>query len=209
MRNKQAIRVGWKGLSSAVVLLLVLVGYQQWSTTSASGAGMETGLDTGLDTAADVTQVWNNVRNSSQYDFSADIEIKTIPLPTASNIGRFSKTDSLYLEGTNNLDERSVQMALWGGGVSVADRANAYQMRSQDGKMQTRVGDGEWQTSNDATIAFAPEGDFLAFWTWRKMWRFPATTPPPAMTLTLQFTPSIWMGVPTLKNLPTSPKSSW
>ena len=111
MRNKQAIRVGWKGISSAVVLLLVLIGYQQWSATSASGAGLSAGMDTGLDTAADVTQVWNNVRNSSQYDFSADIEIKTIPLPTASNIGRFSKTDSLYLEGTNNLDERSITEA--------------------------------------------------------------------------------------------------
>lgn len=109
------------------------------------------------------TSLEQRPRQQDQYDFSADIEIKTIPLPTAGNIGRFSKTDSLYLEGTNNLDERSVQMALWGGGVSVADRANAYQMRSQDGRMQTRVGDGEWQTSNDATIAFAPEGDFLAF----------------------------------------------
>ncbi|MCB0083941.1 MAG: hypothetical protein KDE47_23535, partial [Caldilineaceae bacterium] len=116
-----------------------------------------------LAAAPQVEQAWHNGRSSTQYAFSADIQIKTIPLPTAGNIGRFSQTDSLYVEGTNNLAQNTIQMALWGGSVSVADRANAYQVRTQHGRTETRIGDGEWQTSNESAIAFATEGDFLAF----------------------------------------------
>jgi hypothetical protein len=147
----------WRGRGIACIGLLLLGVWlaQQWSVTTAFGAEPTA--------AARVAQAWANVRNSTQYTFSADVTLTTIPLPTAANIGRFSKSDSLYLEGSNNLRAETMQMALWGGGVSVADQAGAYQIRVQDGQAQTRVGDGDWQTSNESTIAFAPEGDFLAF----------------------------------------------
>ncbi|MCB0121238.1 MAG: hypothetical protein KDE58_03280, partial [Caldilineaceae bacterium] len=155
MRGKGTTRAWWQGIIYAGLFVAALILWQQWLTRDASGAG--------LTPAAQVEQAWHNVRSSTQYAFSADIQIKTIPLPTAGNIGRFSQTDSLYVEGTNQLDNNSIQMALWGGGVSVADRANAYQVRTQNGRTETRVGDGDWQTSSESAIAFAPEGDFLAF----------------------------------------------
>ncbi len=157
MSGKRTLRCLWKGLGCAGLLLLALLIYQQTSgaTVGAIGAAPAD--------AERVAQVWENVRNSQRYDFSANVAIKSIPLPTAGNIGRFSKTDSLYLEGSNNLEKSNLQMALWGGGVSVADRANAYQVRVQDGAYQTRVGDGEWQSSQENAVAFAPEGNFLAF----------------------------------------------
>ncbi|MFN8333457.1 MAG: LamG-like jellyroll fold domain-containing protein, partial [Saprospiraceae bacterium] len=159
MSNKRTSKFGRKSVICAFILLLGLLVSQQWwgAIALATGAGRP------LQAAAQVAQVWEKVRNSQQYDFSADVTVKTIPLATASNIGRFSKTDSLYLEGTNNLRKQNLQMALWGGGVSVADRANAYQVRVQDGNYQTRVGDGEWQASRENAVAFAPEGNFLAF----------------------------------------------
>ncbi|MCB0063538.1 MAG: hypothetical protein KDE19_15555, partial [Caldilineaceae bacterium] len=157
MSGKRTSRGLWQGLGCAGLLLLALLFYQ-WSTGSAVGASSAAPAD-----AERVAQVWNNVRNSQRYAFSANVESKSIPLPTAGNIGRFSKTDSLYVEGSNDLEQSSLQMALWGGGISVADRSNAYQVRVQDGTYQTRVGEGEWQTSRDQAVAFAPEGNFLAF----------------------------------------------
>ncbi len=156
MGNQRGLR--WVGKSMALLGLLV-VGlwlYQWWG-----GAPSVLGADGGA--AAQVAQAWANVRNSTAYNFSADVTMTTIPLPTAGNIGRFSKSDSLYLEGSNNLVDETMQLALWGGGVSVADQTGAYQIRIQDGEAQTRVGDGDWQASSENAVAFAPEGDFLAF----------------------------------------------
>ncbi|MEZ4767994.1 MAG: hypothetical protein R2844_06145 [Caldilineales bacterium] len=149
MKKKVTSRVLGIGLVSVCLLLAMLAYWQQ--------------MGTALTAASSVEQVWDNVRRSSGYSFSADVNIETIPLPTAGNIGRFSQTDSLYLEGTNDLANETLEMALWGGSVNVANRAAAYQMRVQDGNVQTRTGDGEWQSSVDSTVAFAPEGDFLAF----------------------------------------------
>lgn len=159
MSNHRSFRLGWKSVVWMGLLLAGLWLGQSWFNVAnvQGAAGRATGA------AAQVAQAWANVRNSTHYNFSADVTMTTIPLPSASNIGRFSKTDSLYLEGSNNLADESMQMALWGGGVSVADRAGAYQIRVQDGQAQTRVGDGDWQASSESAFAFAPEGDFLAF----------------------------------------------
>ena len=127
--------------------------------------------------ASRVAQAWSNVHLSDQYAFAADIVIKTIPLPTAGKIGRFSKTDSLYLEGTNDLKGQGLEMALWGGGVSVANRDKAYQVRIRDGRTETRAGDGEWQSGEDGAASFAPEGTSWPSWTWPRTWPWPATGP--------------------------------
>lgn len=156
MSNQRIFRLSWQSVACLGLLLIGLWLGQSWfGVTRVQGA--EDGA------ATQVAQAWANVRNSTHYNFSADVTLTTIPLPTAGNIGRFSKTDSLYLEGSNNLVDETMQMALWGGGVSVADQAGAYQIRVQEGQAQTRVGDGDWQASSENAVAFAPEGDFLAF----------------------------------------------
>ena len=147
MKNKMNYRIGQMTLVGVCLLLLV---YQQRSGPAATAAGP-------------VEQAWGNVRRSSNYAFDADVVIETIPLPTTGNIGRFSKTDSLFLEGRNDLQDDTLEMALWGGGVSVANRDAAYQMRVRDGRPEVRTGAGKWQSTGDSTVAFAPEGDFLAF----------------------------------------------
>jgi hypothetical protein len=148
MNNKLTSRIGWKGLFGAC-LLLGLLAYHQWVMPTASAS-------------AQVEDAWNNMRFSNSYAFSADAVVKTIPLPTVGNIGRFSKTDSLYMEGTNHQRDKTLQLALWGGAVSVANPEAAYHIRVQDGQAWTRAGSEEWQPSHSADVAFAPEGDFLA-----------------------------------------------
>ena len=133
-----------------VALLLGAAIYQNWFTEPASASG-------------EVDQVWRNVQQSDSYAFTASIENKTIPLPTVSNIGRFSKTDTLYLEGENNLRDEELLLALWGGGVNVLDESSAYQLRLADGKVETRIGDGAWEAGDELNVGFAPGGDFLAF----------------------------------------------
>ena len=150
MKHRLASLIGWMTLFGVGLLLVGLWIYLPHPGQTPTAA-------------AQVKQAWTNSSLTSSYAFSADVTIKTIPLPTMGNIGRFSRTDSLYLQGNNDLSNKDVQMALWGGGVNVADRANAYQVRVVDGVTQTRVGDEAWQSSQDSPIAFAPEGDFLAF----------------------------------------------
>jgi hypothetical protein len=113
--------------------------------------------------AAQVHRAWTSVQRTSNYAFAADIVMETIPLPTTGNIGRFSRTESLYAEGQNSPTEERLEMALWGGGVNVTDRDLAYQIRIEDGKVQTRAGQDEWRATDEASIGFAPGGDFLAF----------------------------------------------
>ena len=84
MKNKLTYRIGQMTLIGVSLLLLALLVYQQRSGPAATAAGR-------------VEQAWDTVRSSARYDFAADIAIETIPLPTAGNIGRFSKTDSLFL----------------------------------------------------------------------------------------------------------------
>ena len=150
MNKKVTTRTWLKGAVSISLLLLGVLAYQRGMGATATAT-------------ARLEQAWENVRFSANYAFAADIVIETIPLPTAGNIGRFSKSESLYLEGSNNLADNTLEMALWGGGISVSDRQNAYQVRAEDGRLETRTGNGEWQSGSDNTIAFAPEGDFLAF----------------------------------------------
>lgn len=100
MTKKQNVRFWQKRAISAVVLLVVALAYQQGVLAFATRASRPASA------ATQVAQAWDNVRNSDQYNFAADIVIKTIPLPTAGNIGRFSKIDSLYLEGTNDLHDK-------------------------------------------------------------------------------------------------------
>ncbi len=137
-------------LIALIILLLAATSYRLWFAEPVSASG-------------EVDQVWRNVQNSDRYAFTASVENKTIPLPTVGNIGRFSKTDTLYLEGENNLRDEELLLALWGGGVNVLDQSSAYQLRLADGKVETRIGDEEWQAGNELNVGFAPGGDFLAF----------------------------------------------
>ena len=159
--HKPASRLSRQRVLCASVLLLLVGGlaYQLGPEVIASA----TGLRKPATASSKVAQAFIAVKNSDSYAFAADVVIHTIPLPTAGNIGRFSKTDSLYLEGNNDLHNKNLQMAMWGGGVSALDRKAAYQMKIEKGSVQTRAGEGEWKTGDTSLMSLAPDGDFLGF----------------------------------------------
>ncbi len=110
-----------------------------------------------------VMSAWQQVRAAGAYQFAADIEQETIPLPTAGNVGRSSKTQRIYVEGTTDLNAKTLQMALWSGGGSVLDPSAAAQVKVENDKTYARLGDGTWQEAENFTGGFAPQGDFLTF----------------------------------------------
>ena len=150
MKNKPLFHFGRLILAGMVLILLGLTILPR-------------GLGSTAAAASEVEKAWQNVYLSTRYTFAADIVIKTIPLPTTGNVGRFSRTNSLYLEGVNDRAGNSLEMALWGDGVSVTDRAAAYQVRVRNGRTETRAGGAEWQAGDNNITALAPDGDFLVF----------------------------------------------
>ena len=110
-----------------------------------------------------VMTAWQQVRNAGAYQFAADIEQEVIPLPTAGNVGRASKTQRLYLEGDADLTAQRLQLAVWSQGGSALDANAAAQVKVEGDKAFARRGDGEWQATDNFTGGFAPEGDFLTF----------------------------------------------
>ena len=115
------------------------------------------------DARSQVQAAWARARTSGAYHFTADIVQTTIPLTNISNLGRTSKQQSFHLEGSTNLPQQSLQLAMWSNGGSVADPNIATQIKVEGDKAYTRRGAEDWQPTNDFTGVFAPSGDFLAY----------------------------------------------
>ncbi|MEI2688381.1 MAG: hypothetical protein V9H69_01170 [Anaerolineae bacterium] len=112
---------------------------------------------------AAVMSAWRSVQTAGAYRFTADIQQELIPLPTAGNVGRGSKTQRLYLEGATDLRAETLQLALWAQGGSLLDPNSAAQVRVENDQTFVRQGEGEWQPAEDFTGGFAPGGDFMGF----------------------------------------------
>ena len=86
---------------------------------------------------------------------------------------------------------------------------------AQDGRTETRTGDGEWQSSDDSAVAFAPEGDFLAFLDMAQNVAVASDQAPAKMTQPAppwtapnwRSTPSTWTAAPTPEARAASPRS--
>ncbi len=110
-----------------------------------------------------VMTAWRQVQDAGAYQFSSDISQEIIPLATAGNVGRSSKTQRLYMEGETDLAAQTLQLALWSQGGSVMDASSAAQIKVEGDKAFTRQGEGDWQETDNFTGGFAPGGDFLTF----------------------------------------------
>ncbi len=139
-----------KGLIILAIIVVTGLFFWQWQVRTVSAESQ-------------VQAAWQRVQRGDSYNFSADVRMNYVPLPTQSNIGRFSRSEGVFLEGQNDLHNETLQLALWGGAVSVTDRTAAYEVRVRDGQTETRSAAGEWEPSEQSSVSFAPEGDFLAF----------------------------------------------
>ncbi|MFZ0548351.1 MAG: hypothetical protein WAM60_23085, partial [Candidatus Promineifilaceae bacterium] len=106
--------------------------------------------------AADLQKVWEKVRESGAYHFSADLN---------QAVGSQSENEGarVHLEGEADLTADSLELTLWKGGGSVLLPETGTQIKVADGVAYARQGTGEWEPIDDFSGLFAPGGDFLAY----------------------------------------------
>ena len=151
--RKQIVRRRWALVLSAGLLVVVLLI-----------ALPPLGLNAAESTVQDeVQRVWDAVRASGTYQFTADIVQTTIPLPLPENIGRSSKQQAFHLEGSTNVPQQTFRLTMWLQGGSVLDTNSGLQIKLEDGQTYARQGDQAWQETSDLTGGIAPFGDFMSY----------------------------------------------
>jgi hypothetical protein len=110
-----------------------------------------------------VTTAWQRATAAGNYRFTSDLTQTTLPLATVANVGHTSRTETLYLEGQNDLRARQMAFTLWSAGGSVLNAESGVSVRMEAGKTYARQGAGEWEVVDDMTGAIAPQGDFMSF----------------------------------------------
>src|SRR5512139_743174 len=97
--NRQPSRIRrLQGLPVSIVLLLLITAIFLGATQALTALGAVTSSP-----ANSLKQVWDRVRASGAYHFSADIVQTRTPLATVDNVGRQSQQDTLHVEGQTNL----------------------------------------------------------------------------------------------------------
>ncbi|MGD8806604.1 MAG: hypothetical protein PVH65_12170, partial [Chloroflexota bacterium] len=134
------------------------------SAFQASDPGVKTQPASPRQAATDVEAVWQRLRDAGAYSFQADIAQKEIPLATAANVGRTSKTSRFYMEGDADPGAGTMNLTLWGSGGSVLDTGSGISVRVDGDRVEARQGQsGEWQAVDNFGALFAPEGNFATF----------------------------------------------
>lgn len=110
-----------------------------------------------------VKQAWERVQEAGIYSFSADIVQRSIPTLSVANVGQRSREYAYYLEGATNLPDEQLQLKLWTQNGSVLDPDSATEIEVDGERARARQGKGAWETIDDFTGFFAPEGDFLTY----------------------------------------------
>jgi len=152
------------------LFLAVLLGLPQdaaASLTQASTTVTEKVTELAAAPAArqEVAAAWQRAIDLGGYRYATDVIQTTVPLATVANMGRSSKQQAIYVEGSTDLRQQSMQMTIWLDGGNVLDNASGIELKTEQGKTFGRRGGGEWQETSSVTDWAAPQGDFLAFLT--------------------------------------------
>jgi len=110
-----------------------------------------------------VRAAWTRARATGSYHFDSNVTQVSIPSPTASNVGRSSRTSQLRLEGQTNLLAQSMTLRMWADGGSVLLDQSGVAVKVEGGKTYTRSGAGAWQQSAGLAEGIAPAADFMAY----------------------------------------------
>jgi hypothetical protein len=110
-----------------------------------------------------IRQAWERAKESGSYGFDADITQIKRPLASVTNVGKTTKRDNFYLEGTTNLAAQSLEMTLWSQSGTVQDKNSGAQIRIEGDTAYARQGNQPWEQINNFTGAFAPDNDFLGY----------------------------------------------
>src|SRR5690606_15512663 len=140
--SAQRSLAGRLGRLGAVVLLsaALLLAYRLWPAQAAAA-----------EAHSQVKAAWQLARRAGGYDFSASVVQTTIPLPSLANLGRTSQQQVFQLEGSSDLRRQTLELALWQGGASPADRSTAVQVKVEGDQAFARRGDQAWEAVPDFT----------------------------------------------------------
>ncbi len=110
-----------------------------------------------------VADVWRNTQRAGSYAFDAEITQYTIPVATASNIGKSAERNDIRLVGSADLAHAGLNLTLFSQGGSLLDQASGIEFKLEDGRSFARLPDHEWQEVADFSGSTAPNGDFLTY----------------------------------------------
>ena len=158
--SHRPFRIRW---IAPVLLATLLLAAVALFAAMAGGGSLSQAFAAPDQARSTVMTAWRQVQDVGAYQFSSDIQQEIIPLATAGNVGRSSKTQRLYMEGETDLAAQTLQLAVWSQGGSVMDASSAAQIKVEGDKAFARQGEGEWQETENFTGGFAPGGDFLTF----------------------------------------------
>ncbi|MCB0157620.1 MAG: thrombospondin type 3 repeat-containing protein, partial [Caldilineaceae bacterium] len=117
----------------------------------------------GAQPGAELDTVWARVAASGGYRFRADVTQTSVPAATVRNAGQRSRTTTMYMDGTTDLDAETMDLTLWSNGGSALDPASGVEIRIDGDTARARQGSGPWEEIDDFTGLFAPGGDFMAY----------------------------------------------
>ncbi|MEZ4715092.1 MAG: hypothetical protein R2851_03230 [Caldilineaceae bacterium] len=72
----------------------------------------------GAQPGTDLDTVWARVAASGGYRFRADVTQTSVPAATVRNAGQRSRTTTMYMDGTTDLDAEAMHLTLWSNGGS-------------------------------------------------------------------------------------------
>ena len=89
--------------------------------------------------------VWDAVRRSGTYRFTADVRQRMLPVPSVTTVGRQSREDALYMEGDTDLQARRLHLTVWSQGGSVLDPNSGAEMVIEADRARARRGTQPWE----------------------------------------------------------------
>ncbi len=109
-----------------------------------------------------VEQAWQRARELGSYHFSTNLEaaITATGQPVPENSARYER---LYIEGQVDLPAQKMELTMWEKGGLAFNTRQGIQIKLEGGKTYGRVGSSDWQEMEDATDAFAPGRDPMAY----------------------------------------------
>ncbi|MCX6049338.1 MAG: hypothetical protein NT075_29905, partial [Chloroflexi bacterium] len=149
----------FRWLLTGLLLAVGLLGILWWPSTSTGHAALP------FTTPDPVTAAWEKAKAAGSYHFTSDVTQVTIPLATLANVGRSSRSDTVRLEGQNNLRDQRLELTLWNDSGSVAAPNSGTSVKVENGQTFVRQGDGNWQLHDDAIESIAPQGDLMLYLT--------------------------------------------
>lgn len=110
-----------------------------------------------------VQRAWRLAVQAGAYTFRTEVVQTTYPAPTLSNVGRSSRSESVYIEGQTDAAQRQFLMTLWNEGGNALNGQDGVEIRLDGDKTYGRTSGGEWQEMPDLAGAFAPGNDLMAY----------------------------------------------